>query len=140
MKYLKIVCLLMIGMGTFSSCSNENTDQKSNEPTVATPTTESVYSDTSNVAKTEEEPLAEGAKLMKSTDCYSCHNLDATLIGPSFKKIAEKYPNNKKNVELLCEKVIKGGSGNWGQVPMQAHPTLDKAEVEKMVDYILSSK
>ena len=130
----------MIGMGTFSSCSNENADQKQNEPTVAAPTTESIYNDTANVAKTEEEPLAEGAKLMKSTDCYSCHSLDATLIGPSFNKIAEKYPNNKKNVELLCEKVIKGGSGNWGQLPMQAHPTLDKAEVEKMVDYILSSK
>ncbi len=140
MKYLKVLCITIASFAAFSSCSNENTEQKSNEPSVTTPSTESVYSDTANVAKAEEEPLAEGAKLMKSTDCYSCHNLDATLIGPSFKKIAEKYPNNNKNVELLCEKVIKGGSGNWGQVPMQAHPTLDKAEVEKMVDYILSSK
>ena len=77
---------------------------------------------------------------MKGTDCYSCHNEDANLVGPSFKKIAEKYSNSKNNNASLIEKVIKGGQGVWGQVPMQAHPTLAKDDAAKMVSYILSLK
>ncbi len=40
----------------------------------------------------------------------------------------------------LTGKVIKGGAGNWGQIPMTPHPQLSKKDVSEMVRYILSLK
>ena len=136
MKYSLIFALLVASL--FTACSSENTTKNVDTPTVQIPPDKTV--DSANVSKVTEEPLAEGAKLMKGTDCYSCHNEDANLVGPSFKKIAEKYSNSKNANALLIEKIIKGGQGVWGQVPMQAHPTLAKDDAAKMVIYILSLK
>ena len=136
MKYSIVFALLIASV--FAACSSENTTKNVDASTVQVTPVETV--DSSNVTAITEEPLAEGAKLMKSTDCYSCHNEDANLVGPSFKKIAEKYSNTKNNNASLIEKVIKGGQGVWGQVPMQAHPTLAKDDAAKMVTYILSLK
>jgi cytochrome c len=83
--------------------------------------------------------IEKGELLMKSSDCYSCHLADAKLIGPSFSEIALKYPKNKENIDLLVGKIINGGSGAWGEIPMQAHAQLDKDEIAVMVDFILST-
>jgi cytochrome c len=83
--------------------------------------------------------IEKGELLMKSSDCYSCHLADAKLIGPSFSEIALKYPKNKENIDLLVGKIINGGSGSWGEIPMQAHAQLNKDEVAVMVDFILST-
>ncbi len=136
MKYSIVFALLIASV--FAACSSENTTKNVDASTVQVTPVETV--DSSNVTAITEEPLAEGAKLMKSTDCYSCHNEEANLVGPSFKKIAEKYSDTKNNNASLIEKVIKGGQGVWGQVPMQAHPTLAKDDAAKMVTYILSLK
>jgi cytochrome c len=78
--------------------------------------------------------------LMKKSDCYTCHTSDTKLIGPSFKEIAERYPAKKNNIETLVDKIINGGSGNWGQVPMQAHSNMSKTDATEIVNYILSLK
>jgi cytochrome c len=78
--------------------------------------------------------------LMKKGDCYACHTNDAKLIGPSFKEIAQRYPAKNKNIETLVDKIINGGSGVWGQVPMQAHSTMSKSDATEIVNYILSLK
>ena len=51
-----------------------------------------------------------------------------------------KEPNSftKENVIMLSGKVITGGAGNWGEIPMTAHVDLSQADSEKMVYYILS--
>ncbi len=136
MKYSLVFVLIIASV--FSACSPENTTK--NDSALAVNATPVPAVDSSNVPNVTDEPLAEGAKLMKSTDCYSCHNADDNLVGPSFKNIAEKYSDTKKNHILLIEKVIQGGQGVWGQVPMQAHPTLAKDDAAKMVTYILSLK
>lgn len=88
------------------------------------------------------EPTAanepEGLKLMKASDCFTCHQQDVTIVGPSFKAIKEKYTLTDANVASLTDKVTKGGTGVWGQVAMPGHPNLDKADAEKMIRYILS--
>jgi cytochrome c len=60
------------------------------------------------------------------------------MIGPSYQEIAGKYSD--KDVELLASKIIEGGSGVWGGVPMSAHPQVSKEDATKMVKYILSQK
>lgn len=79
-----------------------------------------------------------GLELIEGSDCLSCHKTDQKLIGPSYQEIADKYTD--ADLELLAGKIIDGGSGVWGDVPMQAHPNISKEDAKKMVQYILSLK
>lgn len=79
-----------------------------------------------------------GYSLITASDCVSCHKDSDKLIGPSYKEIAEKY--SEKDIEILASKIIDGGKGVWGEVPMQAHPQVSKEDAKKMVAYILSMK
>jgi len=83
---------------------------------------------------------AQGKSLIANSNCLSCHKIDIKLIGPAFKDIAAKYPANEANYDQLSKKVIDGGSGNWGEVPMSPHPDLKPDDAKKMVKYILSVK
>lgn len=82
----------------------------------------------------------DGEKLIAKSDCVGCHKIDKKLIGPSYLDIAKKYPLNDKNVAYLSGKIIKGGSGVWGAVPMSAHGSIKKEDAKSMAKYILSLK
>lgn len=84
------------------------------------------------------EAQAEGRKLIKQSDCSACHLDDVKLIGPGYQEVAEKYPHNDSTVTYLAQKIIKGGSGVWGNVPMTPHPQHNLEEAEKMAKYILT--
>lgn len=78
---------------------------------------------------------------MLQNDCKTCHTPDAPSTGPSFAMIAARYDSTKTGtVENLAKKVIAGGKGNWGQVPMTPHPSLSQQDAETLVRYILSYK
>jgi cytochrome c len=79
-----------------------------------------------------------GKALIEGSDCRTCHQDNAKVIGPSYADVAKKYPNTPENVKMLAEKVIKGGKGNWGEIPMTPHPNVSQADAEAMVSYILS--
>jgi cytochrome c len=79
-----------------------------------------------------------GSGFIKSNDCLTCHSYDQRLVGPSFQAISEKY--NETSVDMLSRKIIKGGNGNWGQIPMIPHPKLSKNDADMIVRYILSLK
>jgi cytochrome c len=79
-------------------------------------------------------------KLMAKSDCMVCHNKEKKVIGPSFVDIANKYPANAKNINYLADKIIKGGSGVWGSIPMAAHVGYNKEDAKTIVKYILSLK
>ena len=85
-------------------------------------------------------PLEEGKSLVEGADCLGCHKMDEKMIGPSYKEVSEKYENTPENVEMLAEKIIKGSSGIWGDVPMPAHNGMSKENAKYMAQYILSSK
>ncbi len=100
-------------------------------------------------AATETQPAADvtddpafvaGRDLVARSGCIACHKIDETATGPAYRKVAEKYANTPENIAMLAEKVIKGGSGNWGTVPMLSHPNLPQADAEAMVKYILMLK
>jgi cytochrome c len=82
-------------------------------------------------------PYLKGKALIDKSDCKACHALNKTSVGPSYTRIASRY-KGKQVVNTLVTKIIKGGSGNWGEQPMSAHPQLSKADAEQMVRYILN--
>lgn len=81
-----------------------------------------------------------GLALVGSSDCLTCHKASEKNIGPAYKDVAAKYENTDANVKLLAEKVIKGGSGVWGAIPMTPHPQVKQEDAEAMVKYVLLLK
>lgn len=80
------------------------------------------------------------ADLAKSKNCMSCHAVGSKLIGPSFKDIAGKYAGDGGAEDRLVQKVLKGGSGAWGPVPMPANAQVSEAEARTLVKWVLSLK
>jgi len=81
-----------------------------------------------------------GLSLVAKSDCFTCHKLRDASTGPAYGAVAAKYENTEANVEMLAGKIIAGGQGVWGQVPMVAHPQLSKDDAKAMVKYILLLK
>jgi cytochrome c len=82
--------------------------------------------------------IAQGEALMKASDCKTCHHPVNKIIGPAHTEVAKKYEFTEANVKLLADKIIKGGTGVWGQIPMTAHPDISQDDAEKMARYVLS--
>ncbi|GAA4425458.1 hypothetical protein GCM10023188_06420 [Pontibacter saemangeumensis] len=76
--------------------------------------------------------------LMAKSDCNTCHNKDVKTVGPAYMAIAERYENKEENKTKLVNKIITGGAGSWGDIPMTPHPDLPKEDAELMVSYVLS--
>ncbi|MFZ9695692.1 MAG: c-type cytochrome [Chitinophagaceae bacterium] len=82
-----------------------------------------------------------GLGLIAKSDCLTCHKVDEKLVGPSYREVAEKYAEAPNDVvTALADKIIKGGVGNWGNVPMLPHPAISQEDAETMVRYILLLK
>ncbi|MDR6486201.1 cytochrome c [Chryseobacterium vietnamense] len=82
--------------------------------------------------------ITEGKSLVEGTDCLSCHKIDSKLVGPAYQEVAAKY--KEADVDMLAQKIIDGGKGNWGEIPMTPHTGLSKDNAKLMVKYILSLK
>jgi cytochrome c len=79
-----------------------------------------------------------GMTLISKSDCLSCHKIDQKVVGPGYTEVAAKYEFNDKNVDYLAQKIIKGGAGVWGQIPMPAHADLSEKDAQEMARYVLS--
>ena len=79
-------------------------------------------------------------QLAQSKACLACHNVDKKVVGPSFKEIAQKYAGKKGADAQLVTKVLKGGGGVWGTMPMPANPQVSEAEAKQLVKWILTLK
>ncbi|HEY9486696.1 MAG TPA: PQQ-dependent sugar dehydrogenase, partial [Chryseosolibacter sp.] len=82
--------------------------------------------------------FSKGQKMINELDCKACHSLAQESIGPAYAKIAERYAGKSGATAQLIEKIIQGGSGNWGQRSMSSHPDLTVNDAREMVQYILS--
>jgi cytochrome c len=79
-----------------------------------------------------------GRALIEGSDCKACHAIDRVVLGPAYRDVAKRYKDDPKAVEKLATKVIVGGSGNWGEREMSAHPQLTAQQAQDMVRYVLS--
>jgi cytochrome c len=124
--------------------SNKNSQiggEASKPADATTPATTAAPSgDTAAAAAPAAAAGPDGKALIAKSDCLTCHKEDAKVIGPSYKEVAKKYENTDANVKKLAGKIIAGGSGVWGQIPMTAHPQVSQGDAEAMVKYILSLK
>ena len=129
MKRIITICLLTAGM---YACNNGGSEAKT-EPKTETP----------QVAKadpTDSPEFQKGLDLIKNSDCATCHKIDEKLIGPAFRDIANKYPNTPETIDTLAHKIIKGGQGNWGSIPMAAHDKLPLEDAKSLAKYVLLLK
>jgi len=79
-----------------------------------------------------------GLRLMQGSDCGTCHAEAAESVGPSYRAIARRYRGDYSAAEMLAQKIVRGGNGNWGERLMAAHPQHTMAETRAMARYILS--
>ncbi len=79
-----------------------------------------------------------GLALMKHTTCFACHNVTDQSAGPAFATVAAKYATDSGARARLQAKIISGGVGVWGTLPMPPHPQHTDAEAALMVDWVLS--
>ena len=86
----------------------------------------------------ETDLVALGKVLVDDSDCKTCHHPTNKIVGPSHGDVAAKYDFTEENVKLLAGKIISGGSGVWGQIPMNAHPDVSQQDAENMARYVLS--
>ncbi len=126
--YVAIAFLAFIG-GCSSNSTTENKDAKATAP-AAQPVS----------ALSSNPDYQKGLELVAKSDCLTCHKVSDKLTGPAYKDVAAKYENTDANVAMLASKIIKGGQGNWGPIPMTPHAQLSEADAKQMVKYILLLK
>ena len=80
------------------------------------------------------------ADLAKAKNCMACHAIGSKLVGPAYKDVAAKYAGQKDAEAKLVAKVLKGGAGVWGPVPMPANPQVSEAEAQSLVKWVLAQK
>ena len=85
-------------------------------------------------------PAMADLALAKSKNCMACHAVDKKLVGPSFKDVAAKYASQKDATDKLAAKILKGGGGVWGPLPMPANPSVNDAESKALAAGVLQRK
>ncbi|HEX5026344.1 MAG TPA: c-type cytochrome [Agriterribacter sp.] len=104
-------------------------------------TTASAAAETGNTAAAPTAaaaPEKDGKALLAGSDCRACHMDKDKLVGPAYAEVAKKYTD--KDIKKLAEKVLAGGTGVWGEIPMPPHASLSLEDAEAMVKYILTIK
>ena len=85
-------------------------------------------------------PAMADLQLATAKNCMACHAVDKKLVGPAYKDVAAKYAGQKDAAAKLEAKVLKGGSGVWGAVPMPANAQVNEAEAKKLAAWVLTLK
>jgi cytochrome c len=89
----------------------------------------------------ENPDYQKGLDVIGKSNCSTCHKIDEPLTGPPFRDIANKYAGMPDSiVDHLAKKIIEGGSGVWGQIPMLPHPELSVDDAKAVARYILLLK
>jgi cytochrome c len=132
---MKKIFITAIAFAVLIACNNES---KTGTVEKAAETKEEKPAETSI---TDNPDYAAGLELIAKSDCLTCHKVDEKLTGPSYRDVANKYASQAPGIiPQLADKIVKGGTGVWGQVPMLPHPTISQEDAEKMVKYILLLK
>lgn len=73
--------------------------------------------------------------------CTTCHKLNTKLVGPSYNAVALYYKDKLDDEEAmaaLVERVVKGGSGVWGAIPMPPNAAVSAENIKILVDWVLA--
>jgi len=130
-KTLIILTAVFVCISCNSSSDTKETDAKSTDTVAAAPPP---------AAETKDLEAERGLGLVAKSDCFTCHKLTEPLIGPAYSLVAAKYKGQENMIDSLAHKIIKGGSGVWGEVPMSPHPQVPIEDAKAMVHYVMSIK
>lgn len=125
---MKKIVLPIFALALFTACGSNDAKEKGE-----------TAENTNDI--TQNPNYQKGLALVTKNDCFTCHKIDATLTGPPYREVANKYAGMPDTIiQHLAKKVISGGTGVWGQVFMTPHPGVSEADAEAMVKYILLLK
>jgi cytochrome c len=79
-------------------------------------------------------------ELARQKNCMNCHAIERKVVGPAFRDVARRYAGKPEVAAMLAEKIVKGGGGAWGPVPMAANPQLKAAEARQLAEWVLTVK
>ena len=133
----KIILSMTVAALLFACGNNSSGDQKEEKPAdkKETPKEEPANELSSNPV------YQKGLGLIAKSDCLTCHKIDEPLTGPSYRDVANKYANEPDTIVThLAHKIIEGGGGVYGQVPMTPHPSISEEDAKAMVKYVLLLK
>lgn len=131
MSYMKRKFLLAAaGIAFLVSCGSDDkaAKAKENEPTTI-----------SAPDKSENPDYKNGLAIVGKSGCTSCHAVNDKISGPPYSEVAEKYAGSDTALTYLTQKILKGGTGVWGEVPMPPNP-ISEADAEACAKYILLLK
>jgi len=130
----KFLALSLIVAACYACNNNETKSTTATDTAAAKPATPAAADQSAN------PDYQKGLALIAGSDCLTCHKVDETSTGPAYRDVANKYTSDDATINTLADKVIAGGSGNWGSVPMTAHATISKDDAKAMVKYVLLLK
>jgi len=129
---MKKTFIIIAAMGLFAACGGGEKEKKELTPEEKTEKTRVELSD---------NPIYQKAlTIIENSDCRTCHLIEEKNIGPAWRDVANKYADSANAIEYLSHKIINGGSGVWGQVPMAAHPTMSQDDAETLAKFVLLLK
>jgi cytochrome c len=148
MKKTLIIITLASACGLIAACGGNKKDKVSADTTVATDQNAVAHNsdaaqDTTGSVGTENTGTtvatsSKGADLIAKSDCLTCHKEHEKTVGPAYAEVAKKYKDS--DTDKLAQKIIKGGAGSFGDIPMSPHPDITVDDAKEMVKYILTVK
>ena len=131
-KYYTMIAMLAI----IAACNSNSGSSTGTDTSASTSTTEAAPANDLS----SNPDYQNGLTLVASNDCLTCHKVDEKVQGPAYRDVANKYESTDANIKMLAGKIIKGGTGVWGNIAMTPHPALSEADAEQMVKYIMLLK
>ena len=61
------------------------------------------------------------------------------LVGPGFDAIRARYAG-AENATYLEQKIVNGGAGVWGGIPMPAMPSVDAETLQTIVAWLTATQ
>lgn len=124
---MKAIFLFGFALFLLASCGGGSDNSKTEAPK------------TNDITKNPD--YQKGLALVSKSNCFTCHEIDTKKTGPAYRDVADKYASYPDTIVThLAKKVISGGMGVWGEIPMLPHPELSQADAEAMVKYVLLLK
>jgi cytochrome c len=135
-KALLIISLPLM----LTSCGSNNSRTENSSDTAVVNAKTTPNSSNPDSAKSNDISIAtspdKGAQLIIKNDCRNCHREREKLIGPAFSDVSKKY--TAADIDSLANKIIRGGSGHWGDAAMSPHPALSMNDAKEIVRFILT--
>lgn len=125
----KVILAIAISSFLFS-CGGSESDKK-------VTTTDPVKTETTDI--TQNPDYQKGMAIVADTKnlCLTCHKIEEKLVGPAYRDVANKYESTEENINKLAEKVVKGGTGVWGEIPMPVNAVISLDDAKAAVKYVL---